>query len=294
MEISSGRRQTGGLCRTRLLAFALSAQTWPADTVVPNNSKNEGETLFALEVLAENKLLWQKAVALRVTKALDENGVELAPLPVTLKMAAPTAASAVRSNVIINGTPIVPPEEASGPESRLVPVRLRQAEKPAKRLKELTGSIVAQVKTEAQPLVIVDNILKSAGKTVNGPHGGSIRVLEVTKQEGILRIKVLVETAGRGLTDAPVVPFGGTIIINGKRLGEEELLSSQNFALLDAKGKPYRVEKAVHTGVRTTTAHEYEFSYLLEDQGEPMKFEYRDRRVLFVEVPFTLKDVTLP
>ena len=273
-------------------AGALRVRLAPADTVVPNNSKNEGETLFALEVMAENKLLWQKAVALRVTKALDENGVNLAPLPVSLKMTAP--AGPVRSNVIINGTPIVPPEDTSGPESRLVPVRLRQAEKSAKSLKELTGTIVGQVKTEAQTLVTVDTVLKSAGQTVKGPHGGSIRVLEVVKQEGSIRIKVQVETAGRGLTDAPVVPFGGTIIINGKRLGEEELLSSQNFALVDAKGKPFRVEKAVHTGVRTSTAHEYEFSYLLEDQDEPAKFVYRDRRVLFVEVPFTLKDVTLP
>jgi hypothetical protein len=273
-------------------AGALRVRLASADAGVPNNAKNEGEALFALEVLAENKLVWQKAVALRVSKALDENGVALAPLPVTLKMPAP--AGAVRSNVVINGTPIVPPEDISGPESRLVPVRLRQAEKPAKRLKELTGTIVAQVKTEAQTLVAVDNVLKSAGQTVKGPHGGSIRVLEVVKQDGNLRIKVQVETAGRGLSDAPVLPFGGTIIINGKRLGEEECLSSQNFALVDAKGKPFRVEKAVHTGVRTTTAHEYEFTYLLEDQGEPTKFEYRDRRVLFVEVPFTLKDVTLP
>ncbi len=274
-------------------AGALRVRLAPADTVVPNNSKNEGETLFALEVLTENKLLWQKAVALRVTKALDENGVALAPLPVTLKMAAPTGA-AVRSNVIINGTPIVPPEDAPGPESRLVPVRLRQGEKPTKRLKELTGTIVAQVKTEAQPLVSVDNVLKSAGQTVKGPHGGSIRVLEVVKQDGSVRIKVQIETVGRGLTDAPVVPFGGTIIINGKRLGEEEFLSSQNFALIDAKGKPFRVEKAVHTGVRTSTAHEYELTYPLEDRDEPTKFVYRDHRVLFVEVPFTLKDVTLP
>jgi hypothetical protein len=273
-------------------AGALRVRPAPADTVISNNTKNDGEALFALEVLAENKLVWQKAVALRVTKALDENGVNLAPLPVTLKP--PPQAGAGRSNVIINGTPIVPPEDNSGPESRLVPVRLRQGDKPAKSLKELTGTIVAQVKTEAQDLVAVDNVLKSANQTVKGPHGGSIRVVEVAKQDGSLRIKVQVEPAGRGLTDAPVLPFGGTIIINGKRLGEEEFLSSQNFTLVDAKGKPFRVEKAVHTGVRTTTAHEYEFSFLVDDQDEPAKFVYRDRRVLFVEVPFTLKDVTLP
>ena len=98
---------------------------------------------------------------------------------------------------------------------------------------------------------------KSAGQTVKGAHGGSIRVVDVVKQDGTLRIKVQVETAGRGLSDAPVLPFGGTIIINGKRLGEEEYLSSQNFALVDGLQRVDGLDqRGLSRAGRTTDDHD--------------------------------------
>ena len=42
-------------------------------------------------------------------------------------------------------------------------------------------------------------------------------------------------------------------------------------------------------------AHEYELVYEPEaGQGGAAKFVYADRRTLFVDVPFTFKDVPLP
>jgi hypothetical protein len=82
-------------------------------------------------------------------------------------------------------------------------------------------------------------------------------------------------------------------MINGKRLGEPDaLLSSTNFELLDAKGRPLHVTRAVYTGKHTATAQEYELTYQA-DAAAPLRFVYRDRRSALIEVPFTLKDVPL-
>ena len=187
-----------------------------------------------------------------------------------------------------------------GPEglaARLVPVRLKTAtDRPPQKLKELRGTVVAQVRTPQEALVTVDNVLRAAGRVVKGKHAGAVKVLEATKHDdGQVRLKVQVEGVSRGLTDVPPNPFGGNIMVNGKRLGDEDLLSSLNFALLDDKGKPFRTIRAISTGVRAGAAHEYELVYQPEaDQGEAARFVYLDRRTLFIEVPFALKDVPLP
>jgi hypothetical protein len=147
-------------------------------------------------------------------------------------------------------------------------------------------------------MVTVDKVLKAAGQTVKGSRGGEVKVIDVVKEDdGRVRLKVRIERVGRSAADVPVNPFGGggTVIVNGRRLGEEDLLSSTDLSLLDEKGKPFRTVRAVSTGVRAGAAHEYELVYEPEDgQGEAAKFVYADRRTLFIEVPFTLKDVPLP
>ena len=65
--------------------------------------------------------------------------------------------------------------------------------------------------------------------------------------------------------------------------------------MLDRKGKPFVTVKATSTGVQAGATHEYELVYKPEtEQGEAAKFVYSDRRTLFIDVPFTLKDVVLP
>jgi hypothetical protein len=277
-------------------AGALRVCALPPDTPVPGFRKEEGEALLVLDAAVEGRLQWQKVVGLRIERALDEDGRALSQLPNWGPLLA--AGGGARGNVTINGMPITaPPEEADGSAARTVVVRLKQpAEGPAKKLKELTGTITAQVRTPRETVVTLENVLKSAGKTVRGQRGGEIKVIEVAKEgDGEVRLKVRVEALGRGLTEMPPNPFGGTVIINGRRLGEENLLSSLDFALLDEKGKPFRATRAVSTGLRVGAAHEYELIYEPEaGQGEAAKFVYTDRRTLFIDVPFSLKDVPLP
>jgi outer membrane protein assembly factor BamB len=277
-------------------AGAFRVRPAPTDAVIPHQKKEDGEILFGLDVANVGPLHWQKAVGLRIDKALDEDGHPLPQLPTSFKPAVSPAT--VRGNVVINGMPIVPPEdELAGSIARLVPVRLkRDGEKSPKKLKEMSGTIFAQVRTAHGPLVTVDNVMKSAGRTFKGRLGGEVKVIEVAREEeGQVRLKVRVERVGRGTADVPVNPFGGTIIVNGRRLGEEDLLSSLDFSLLDQKGKPFVAVKAISTGVRAGAGHEYELVYEAQaGQGEATTFVYSDRRTLFIEVPFTLKDVPLP
>jgi outer membrane protein assembly factor BamB len=275
----------------------LRVRVAPPETHVWQERKEDDEVLFALDVMSAGRAQWVKAVGLRLDRALDENGRAVSQLPTSFKP--PPSATAGRGSVMINGMPIVPPpDEPEGPAARVVPVRLRRAAGAApKKLRELSGTIVAQMRTAHEPVVTVENVLKAAGKTVAGPRGGEVKVLDVAKDEdGQIRLKVRVERVGRGAADVPVNPFGGgTVIVNGRRLGEEDLLSSTDFSLLDDKGRPFRTARAVSTGTRAGAAHEYELVYEPESsQGEAAKFVYADRRTLFIEVPFTLRDVPLP
>ena len=262
----------------------------------PSQEKKDGEVQFTLDVANAGRFHWQKAVGLHIDKALDEEGHVLPQLPTSFKPVVNMAA--VRGNVIINGMPVIPPsDEPEGTAARLVPVRLKRVgEKAPTKLKELSGTIVAQVRTPHESLVTVDDVLKAAGRTVKGRLGGEVKVVEVAKEEdGQVRLRVRVERVGRGTADVPVNPFGGTVFINGRRLGEEDLLSSLDFSLLDGKGKAFATVKAIGTGVRAGAGHEYELVYEPEaGQGEAARFVYSDRRTVFVEVPFTLKDVPLP
>jgi hypothetical protein len=250
------------------------------NTASVNYKKPEGEVVFALEAASDGRLQWQKAVGLRLEKALDEDGRALAVLPGS-------------------GRPIDPAlEDLGDPLARLVAVRLKQAgEKPPKGLRELTGTIVGQVRLPQEAVVTIDNVLKAAGRSAQGKHGGAVKVLSVAREaDGGVRMKVQVQAVSRGVAEGPTNPLNVPIIVNGRRIEpDEDLLNSLNFALLDEKGKPFRTDRAVSSGVRAGAAHEYELTYEPgPGQAEAAKFVYSDRRTVLIDVPFAFEDVALP
>jgi outer membrane protein assembly factor BamB len=278
------------------LAGGMRVRVVPPDTSLPDHRKLEGEIQIGLDVVADGRVQCQKAVGLRIDRALDEQGLPLSQVAGWFKPA--TAAVAGRSGVTINGMPVIaPPDEPEGLAARLAVVHLKSAgDRQPHKLREVAGAVVVQVRTLPETLVSVPKLMEAVGRTERGRHGGAVRVVEAVRDDdGRVRIKAQVEGVLHGLADVPPNPLGGTILVNGRRLGDEDLLSSLNFALRDEQGKPFRVLRAVSTGVRTGAAHEYEFLFEAEaGQGEPARFEYVDRRTLFVEVPFLLKDVPLP
>ena len=147
----------------------------------------------------------------------------------------------------------------------------------------------------AQVLVVVEDVFKAVGKTAKGPHGGTVRLVEIQREaEGILRLRLQIE-APSAAADEPPLPFNATIIIDGRIVGQQrEPLSAANFTLLGPGGKRLPVVGAVNTGVRAGSAQEVELTYRVEGKVTAAKFVYSGRRTTVIEVPFRLKNVPLP
>lgn len=157
-----------------------------------------GEVLVGLRVSPEPKLRWQRLAAVRVDKAVDDQGQSLTPV---MGDTAPPAA-AVPFAVVgggFGGRAVFP--GYAGPH-QLVPVRLKKGDKVAKTIEELKGSLSAEVLTEPEVVLSADNILKAAGKTFKGTGSGSIKVNGVEENGQQLTLKVEVEQP------ADVVPAG--------------------------------------------------------------------------------------
>src|SRR5262249_21492314 len=111
-----------------------------------------------------------------------------------------------------------------------------------------------------------------------------------------VRVRFQIETAPRTMDAGSTLPASTVMIVNGKQVGQpnEEPLSALNFELLDGKGKPVTVVRAINTGKRAGMARELELTFQPEDgQEEAARLVYTGRRSALVEVPFTLKDVPL-
>lgn len=269
-------------------AGSVRIQALPPEAASSDPAK-AGEVQLTLVGRAGPRLVWDRAVGLRIHKALDDKGQPLEPVPAALQTDNTGSAGAA---VFINRVPIRAPDDRSRPR---IPVRLERGAKPSKLLKELTGTVFARVRMPAEVLVVVEDVFKAVGKTVKGPHGGAVRVVEVKREaDGTIRLRLQVEAPSAAVDDTPL-PFNATIIIDGKPLGQpREPLSAENFGLRDRKGKPLPVVKAVNTGVSAGAAQEVELTYRAEGKVTAAKFVYSGRRTTVIEVPFRLKDIPLP
>jgi hypothetical protein len=262
---------------------------------LPPAARQPGVQLLTLEATVEPALRWRQVITVRLDRIVDDQGQArkggLAPPP-------PAVAAPQRGMVIINGQMIEPPDDGPRDDGRMISLRLEPAPKEARTLKELTGVVTALVQSAPEDLVSVHDILKAAGKRFPGPQGSTVHIGEVTRlTSGAIRLRLEVQAVPRKLSDGSGDQvFNQTIIINGRRLGErEEVLSAQNFILLDAQGKAISVTAAVNTGKNQGALQEYEVTYLpAEGQAAPTWFVYRDRRSAVVEIPFTLRNVPVP
>lgn len=261
-------------------------------TTLPGQPRAPGDLVVVLDVAAEGPVVWHRGSGVRIDLALDEKGRALAVRPASYR---PPVSS--RSGIIVNGMPLDPEPDETSPAGRLVPVRLRPRDGAPERLQELRGAVIGQVRTRTEDLVTVDRILEATGRTVKGPRGGSVRVVEAEPEVGGgTHLRVMVDAAPRGLNAHQAPTFSGRIFVNGRSITPEnsDLLCSSNFALRDEKGRPHRITGAVCTGRSDGAAREYELSFEPErGAGPPVKFVYRDQRTVFLEVPFVLHDVAL-
>jgi hypothetical protein len=280
------------------LSTAIRVRLLPADAKVP--WKKEGDDLLlGLEANPEPRILSKGSLGVRINKAIDDQGQQLVALPPPQieenRMPGQRRANVVKINQVQIDTNARPDDGKQGP----IPVRLKKGARPAKQLKELSGTVLALVQSAPETLVTIDDVLKAKDKTIKGPKGGSVKVLDASrKEDGEIKLRLRVEAPFFTKEEAQLpLPGNVQVFVNGELLGQkkQDPLSTANFALLDEAGKPFKVVKAVNTGVRVGATQEVELTYQPEaGQKVAARFTYIGRRTTAIEVPFTLKDVPLP
>src|SRR5262249_40976739 len=210
---------------------------------------NNGEHLLGLQISPEPKIQWQQLVAINATKVVDDQDQKLA-------QAMNNAAAPVGPGGVVIALPIARPVGwvggfggGFGNVHQYGVVRIKKGEKAAKSLKEVQGTITAQVLTPPQAYITADEILKAEGKTFKGSEGGSIKIVEVKKEEnGTIKVRFEMEqpanivpgnNAGIGLPGVQIqnapAPPGGPGAGPGFALPFMPN-NTQGFQLVDDKG----------------------------------------------------------
>ena len=92
---------------------------------------------------------------------------------------------------------------------RFAQFRIKDGINTPKQIKEMVGNLPVQLDLQNVVLAKMENIMDSAGKSVNGAKGGSLKVQSVKKlPNDAVEIQV-------SMDDLAPNPFGDNIIING-------------------------------------------------------------------------------
>lgn len=189
--------------------------------------------------------------------------------------------------------------------------QFKLAQSPASHLKVLRGRLPARVHIPPQALITVAKILQAAGKMVRGAHGGSIRVIKVTREkDGDCQVQIRLEKpsgvdemAGMGAGfGAPGLRLivrarpGAAVprIVGGGMIGPGGGSPMPgNLALVDAQGQEFQLVGS--SGETGSGFMELTLTYRPnKDQGEPANLVYRAPRIVHADVPFDFADVKLP
>lgn len=289
---------------------AVRVRALPPGTPVMGPAVEKGEIQCVLEAYPEPKLPWLNVVSVQLEKAVDDQGQTLS------QSVGEAAADGKAPDARVAGPMIV--ARPMGMGGRPVALRLKKGDKESRTLKELKGSMSAQMRTSPQPYLTVDKILKAAGRTVKSKDGGSLKVLEVgrdDKDRVTLRVEMeipsgiqpafgLVATWREGTSASaappPVVPAGAlppAAVPGGvPSAASHGPVYCAGLAWFDAKGKPLPLT-ATRVQIRAggnSILHEYTFMcQLAKDQAEPQKLAYFGTRLVGVDIAFTLADVPL-
>jgi hypothetical protein len=255
----------------------------------------EPETQLVLEAQPEPHLRWHGVLAVRVERAVDDEGRSL-QRPIMASGFGQAAGKGAEEFLLIwNGIGEFPANPLG--DARLVPVRFRLAAEPSRRLREISGTIAAQVRTAPETLVSVPRILDAAGQTKAGADGSSLQVIEAKRTEsGQYRIRVSVTSALPELVSGGV-PARLVVVgqVRGPREGGAVSPEGAEFALLDARGRRFPLDSVEVLGaVGQALRHDFTLYYNPPpDQAAPAQLMYTGRRTVIVTVPFTFRDVPL-
>ncbi|HEV3260545.1 MAG TPA: hypothetical protein VG013_27060 [Gemmataceae bacterium] len=259
------------------------------------HTRDEGESLFGLEVDHEPQLRWQGVVGLRILKAIDEHGLRLSQPNIYVGERTVPQDEVIKLVVMserLYAAPVV------ARDARQVPVRLRLPGDRSKALRQLSGIVSAEVVTPPMPLITIPDVLKAAGRIFKDPDGHAIKVIGARRlAKDTLRLRVRLDTTNQHSAGMP----GGIFIVRGGIVDADlpqPAGGPVGVALHEATGRALRLVKVQGQNVLPNPAgssQEWTLIYRLpRNRAEGVKLVYTGPRTLVIDVPFTLRDVPLP
>jgi hypothetical protein len=185
---------------------------------------------------------------------------------------------------------------------------------------------VQALSAQPEAFITVNDIMKSAGKTVNGAQGGAIEVIKMDKNKnGVYSVKFRLEqppqfhpaTNLNGVLPAAGAGGGG-VGVGAKAVGGGALAVAQQIqiqpaqattavgfapmsqglpVLLDAKGKPLTQISMSSSGRSANGVFVQEITLNFRPDngaGEPTQFVLFGHRMVNAQVPFQFEKVQLP
>jgi hypothetical protein len=275
-----------------LYAGAVRIRALPPSTPVTDEQKMPNEILFALEVTPEPEMHWQHLIELEITRAVDEHGQVLKqPRKYVNPYVGNQNSYAMWVDYSLTGN-----NNRTSPDQ--VPVLLTRGKKSSKLLKELKGTLWAQVETPAKPLITVDKILQASGRKFTGGEA-SLKVKEVIRQkDGQIKLRVELDTGHQdnrnqfGVGRVVMVNKNGQMIVSNSNGSD-----AADLSLVDDKGRPFRLVTRQNRFVMNANMATPEIHLVFQPQkgqSSPARLIYLGRQKRTVKVVFQLKNVQLP
>jgi hypothetical protein len=188
-----------------------------------------------------------------------------------------------------------------------VTLRLQKGDKASRVLKELKGTITAEVEIPNEKLLEVANILKATGEKVKTTSGGTVEIKSVKKQgNGDYVVNLVLDGqngnpfgGGAGVIVGGggriVIRGGGGMVINGRNIGPAPDKDAPK--LLDAKGNAFQIAAIDKSLVieNNSASQEMTITYRPNPgQQEPSKLVQFGSRPVKVNIPFAFRDVAIP
>jgi hypothetical protein len=310
ITLVEGKRRETPSCYSGAVRVRVTSDVAQQYGVAPAAPQRAGEALIPLEVSAEPRLQnFQLLGSVQIDKALDDQDqklfVPMEPMPGEL-----------------GGVAYSRPAYGYNPynvSNRLAYVRLKLGEKQAKALKELSGHLSAQMLSAPQALITVTDVLKSGGKKFEGKDGGAIEVLTIEKQsDGSYKVQFRLENPPNYIAapfQGPVAPLnpqpvqrpgglqnqGGNLQLKVApgRVMQPSYNTHGLPTLTDARGRSYQLtqppQRVYRANVGGVLSQEVTMVFRAHDgQDAPAQLVLHGQRNISVQVPFTLRDVTLP
>lgn len=305
LVLEDGSRQAGAVARTG----SLRIRTLPPKSAVFTDLPDGGKQIaLQLEVRAESRIDLIELLGLKVTRATDEAGRKVRSTTDYVGdgfggLMDPEMQMMIAQQLeILNGA-------VTGSPHNLIPIAI-VVDKPIDRLGELGGVLCARVRTAPEPLISMDDVSKSVGKTQRALDGSEVKITECKRDaDGLLKVKVefqstqYIEPGNDGLqvqiAQMQQMRLGRVraAFVQGGEMPKIQLTKANAgsipFKLVNEKSDPLEfVNGELEMNPNNDTSRTYTLVYKpAANDAEPTKFQYIGRREVVIEVPFSLKNV---